>query len=186
MYSNGSSISLPSYQPATTRTCVPVGSVASATSTIFAASASATCRTSERRNSSPTAPAVPSATALSSSWPRSRGRSKVGAGIRQSYPAARGGSGRQAELAGAARGLHARAAVELAQDVPHVHVDRARAEEQVLRDLPVGAARGHELDDLTLAPRQPAAVGVGDRAPPQPVEHGLAERGDLLGRLEGQ
>ena len=39
----------------------------------------------------------------------------------------------QAELAGAVGGLDARAAVELAQDVADVHVDGARAEEELLR-----------------------------------------------------
>src|SRR5829696_8240106 len=67
----------PSYQPATTFTWTPSGSVASATSTSFAASASATLRTSPRRNASPTSPAVPSATARRSCGPRSRGLAKL-------------------------------------------------------------------------------------------------------------
>src|SRR3954449_4257765 len=51
---------------------MPVGLDASATITILAPNASATWRTRPRRNASPTAPAVPSATAHSRSWPRSR------------------------------------------------------------------------------------------------------------------
>src|SRR3954468_9429566 len=61
-YSNGSSIQPPSYQPLTTRTCCPLGSDASATKATFASNASATWWTRPRKNSSPTAPAVPSAT----------------------------------------------------------------------------------------------------------------------------
>ena len=41
-YSNGSSIQSPSYQPLSTRTCSPLGSVASATNANFASNASAT------------------------------------------------------------------------------------------------------------------------------------------------
>ena len=52
----------PSYQPASTRTCVPSEVVASATIASCASKASARLRTRERRNSSPTSPAVPSAT----------------------------------------------------------------------------------------------------------------------------
>src|SRR5829696_360237 len=76
-YSIGSSMKAPSYQPATTLTWTPSGSVASATSTSFAASASATLRTSPRRKASPTSPAVPSATARRSCGPRSRGLAKL-------------------------------------------------------------------------------------------------------------
>src|SRR3954447_14497920 len=83
-YSNGSSMKAPSYQAASTRTCVPEGSEASATWTSLAANASATWRTSERRNSSPTAPAVPAATAASRSWPRSLPGAVLG-GMRRSY-----------------------------------------------------------------------------------------------------
>ena len=66
-YSNGSSMNAPSYQQASERTCMPEGSDASAISTILAANASATCWARQRRNSSPTVPAVPSATAARSS-----------------------------------------------------------------------------------------------------------------------
>ena len=41
-YSNGSSIQAPSYQPLTTRTCLPSGSLASATKANFASNASET------------------------------------------------------------------------------------------------------------------------------------------------
>ena len=44
-YSNGSSIQSSSYQPLSTRTCSPLGSVASATKANFASNASATWRT---------------------------------------------------------------------------------------------------------------------------------------------
>ena len=53
--------------------CVPSGRVASATNASLAPKASATLRTKPRKNSSPTAPAVPSAIARSKSRPRSRG-----------------------------------------------------------------------------------------------------------------
>src|SRR5215218_2495996 len=84
-YSIGSSMKAPSYQPATTFTWMPSGSVASATSTSFAASASATLRTSPRRKASPTSPAVPSATARRSCGPRSRGLAKLVATNGESY-----------------------------------------------------------------------------------------------------
>ena len=75
-YSNGSGMGAPSYQPASTRTCVPSEVVASATMASFASKASARLRTRERRNSSPISPAVPSASARSRSRPR--GPTRVG------------------------------------------------------------------------------------------------------------
>src|SRR4051794_38518021 len=89
----------------------------------------------------------------------------------------------QAELAGAAGGVYAGAGVELAQQVPYVHVDRARAEEQLGRDLAVGAARTDEPDDLQLAAGEAGAVDLGGGAAPEAADDRLAERRHLARRL---
>src|SRR5919202_4578914 len=60
----------------------------------------------------------------------------------------------QPELARAPRRVGPRAAVELAQDVAHVGVDRAGADEQLLGDLAVGATDREQPHDAQLAPRE--------------------------------
>ena len=67
-----------------------------------------------------------------------------------------------------------------------MHVDRARAEEELLRDLAVRVPDRHEAHHLELAAGQPGAVGVGGRAPAEAAHHGFAERGDLARRLGGK
>ena len=57
----------------------------------------------------------------------------------------------QAELSGPARGFGPGLAVELGEDVADVHVDRARAEEQLARDLAVRPAERDEPRHLHLA-----------------------------------
>jgi hypothetical protein len=59
------------------------------------------------------------------------------------------------ELRGAARSLGARSAAELHEDVPHVHVDRPRADEEVSCDLLVRRATRDQADDLELATGDP-------------------------------
>jgi hypothetical protein len=87
------------------------------------------------------------------------------------------------DLAGVVRRLHARAAVQLAQDVAHVHVDGAPAEEEVLRDLAVGAPDGEQSHDFELSPRQSRAVGVRGRAHAESAAHRLAEDGYFARRF---
>src|SRR3954451_3338107 len=85
----------------------------------------------------------------------------------------------QVQLARPVSRLDARAAVELTKDLPHVHVDRAGAQAELLRHLAVGAPDRDEPDNLELAPAQARAVGVGGGARPEPAAHRLAERRDL-------
>src|SRR3954471_7675363 len=89
---------------------------------------------------------------------------------RRAYPATGGPSrcgaqelrlGQQTEVAGARGGLGARATGELAQDVPHVHVHGAAAEEQLLRHLRVRLALGEQADDLELTAGEPGVARVG-------------------------
>ena len=97
----------------------------------------------------------------------------------QGARAGRGGLADEPELVRAVGGLHARLAVELAQDVADVHVDRARAEEELLGDVAVRAPDGDQPHDLELAAGQPALAA-------RAAAHRLAERGDLVRRLGGQ
>jgi hypothetical protein len=48
-------------------------------------------------------------------------------------------------------GLDSGTAIQLAEDVAHVHVHRAGAEEEPLGDLAVGPPYGHEAYDLESA-----------------------------------
>src|SRR5207253_7453209 len=92
----------------------------------------------------------------------------------------------EAELSRTVRRLAAGAAVELGQDVAHVHLDGPGAEEELARDLPVRAAHGDEAHDLELAPRQPAVLDLlGARARDAAVGL-LAERVECGGRLVGE
>jgi hypothetical protein len=68
------------------------------------------------------------------------------------------GASSRPELVGLAGRLRPRAAVELREHVPGVHLDGAGAEEEVARDLPIRPADGDEPQDLELAPRQAAAL----------------------------
>ena len=78
-------------------------------------------------------------------------------GMDREWRARSGARGAQeAGLAGLDAGLDPGAAVELGEDVAHVHVDRARAEEELGGDLAVGAALGDQPHDLELAPRERA------------------------------
>jgi hypothetical protein len=56
------------------------------------------------------------------------------------------------ERASALRGLDPRPAAELGEQVAHVHVDRALAEEESRRDLPVRETVRREAEHLHLAP----------------------------------
>src|SRR6059036_731896 len=63
--------------------------------------------------------------------------------------------GRQrAQLGKPPHGLRPGAAAELEQAALDVHLDRARADEQGLADLPAGVAPGDEQHDLQLAAGQ--------------------------------
>ena len=92
----------------------------------------------------------------------------------------------QPQLAGTVGRLHARAAAELAQDVAHVHVDRAAAEEQRLRDLAGSCARRRP----SARPRARAATTLRRRRPrpraPEPAGDRLAQGRDLARRLGRQ
>jgi len=66
----------------------------------------------------------------------------------------------EAELVGTARGLGPGAAAELGEHVADVHVDRARAEEQLVRDLAVRATDCDESDDLELSASQATVLEV--------------------------
>src|SRR5215208_1259208 len=155
-YSIGSSMKAPSYQPATTLTWMPSGSVASATSTSFAASASATLRTSPRRKASPTSPAVPSATARRSCGPRSRGLAKLVATECGSYRSASAGpalrrGGRRADQALAGDvGQDSRdeqGAERRAPGLPAARVDRQAANRRAEQRAQLHA-RGADAADL--------------------------------------
>jgi hypothetical protein len=58
-------------------------------------------------------------------------------------------------------GLGSRPAAELREHVADVHVDRPRAEEQLVGDLAVRPPHGGQAQDLELAPRQPEPLEVG-------------------------
>ena len=60
-----------------------------------------------------------------------------------------------------------------------MHVDRARAEEEVVRDLAVGAPDGDQAQHLELAAREARAIGVGLGADAEPLGDGLTEPRDL-------
>ena len=75
--------------------------------------------------------------------------------------------------------------LELAQDVAHVHVHRARAEEQVVRDLAVRAADGDEPHDLALAARRPPPSASASARPTEPRRPTRRAR-HLARRLGGQ
>ena len=67
-------------------------------------------------------------------------------------------SGQQAELTRFAGGVCPRAAAQLGEDVAHVHVHGARAQEEIHRDFPIRPADGYESDDLELASGKPAVL----------------------------
>ena len=97
------------------------------------------------------------------------------------------GLGEESELARPVRRLDARAAVELAQHVAHVHVDRAGAEEQLLRRSRGSCARRRR----GARPRARGASGPRRRRRrparrPSRAADRLAERGDLARGLGGQ
>src|SRR5215207_11376864 len=79
-----------------------------------------------------------------------------------------------AQLAGPVDRLHARAAVELAQDVAHMHVDGAWAEEQIAGDLAVRAPHRDEAYHLELPARQPGRLVARAGAASQPAGHRAA------------
>jgi hypothetical protein len=56
--------------------------------------------------------------------------------------------------------LYASGNRDLGEDVAHVHVDSARAQEEIERDLTIGAAHCHQSDNLELARRVPVAAPV--------------------------
>src|SRR3954449_13258084 len=86
-----------------------------------------------------------------------------------------GGRGcQEVEFAGAAGGVGAGPAVELEQDAADVHLHGARAEEELARDLPVGAAGGDEPDDVDLAAGEPRARRPGPGLLAQPPLPALA------------
>src|SRR3954454_9923560 len=87
------------------------------------------------------------------------------------------GLAEQAELSGAVTRLNARTTVELAEQVAHVHVDRARADEELLGDLAVGAADRDVAQHLELAPGQLALIRRGRRPAAEPLRHRLAHLG---------
>ena len=75
----------------------------------------------------------------------------------------------QPELARARRRLDARAAAELGEDVAHVHVDRARAEEQLARRSRGSCARRRAGASTSSSRRErPGAVVVGGGAAAEP------------------
>lgn len=47
-----------------------------------------------------------------------------------------------------------RTTIKQCQQIPNVHLDRARAEDQLLGDLAIGQTLGHQLKDLVLAWRK--------------------------------
>lgn len=72
-------------------------------------------------------------------------------------------------------GLGPRAAAELPEHVPDVHLHRARAEHELARDLRVRPADGDEAEHLELAPRETAAFELAGRAASEPAVDRLAE-----------
>ena len=56
--------------------------------------------------------------------------------------------------------LRSRAATELGEHVAHVHVDRARAEEELVGDLAVRASDRDQAQDLELSACQAALLQV--------------------------
>jgi hypothetical protein len=87
----------------------------------------------------------------------------------------------QAQLARPPRRVGARAAVELAQEVADVHVDRARAHEQLAGDLPVRAAHGQQSHDVKLPAGQAFARELLGLPAAEPAVGLLAELGQARG-----
>ena len=92
----------------------------------------------------------------------------------------------QAELRRFAGRLGAGATAELGQDVADVHVDRARAEEQLPGDLAVGAPDRDKAQHLELTPRQAGVLqlprGPSAESTLDPRRGGRAPQRRRLGR----
>src|SRR5262249_2544463 len=92
----------------------------------------------------------------------------------------------QPELASSTRGVRARAAAELREDVAHVHVHGSRTEKQIRSDLAVRAPNGDEADDLELPPRESAVVVVSGSALRATAVDGFTELHELPARTSGE
>src|SRR5258707_15010537 len=94
--------------------------------------------------------------------------------------------GQQVEFDGLACRLGARAATQLGEDVPHVHVDGARTEKELACDLSVGPAVRDQTHHLELPSAQPGTVERGGRLAPESALHRLAQVRQSLCGLRGQ
>src|SRR5215216_8106220 len=108
----------------------------------------------------------------------SSGRSTSSSGSRRRYQPPRSGAV-QAAVDGVAHQLIAPGQLELGEDVLDVVLDRLDAEEQLVGDLLVGVALGHQAQDLGLAGGQ-AGLGAAAHAPE------LAQDQGGQGRREGR
>jgi hypothetical protein len=82
--------------------------------------------------------------------------------------------------------LYASGNRDLGEDVAHVHVDSARAQEEIERDLTIGAAHCHQSDNLELASRETAVLELARRVPVAAPVDAFAELHELCASTTGQ